>query len=210
MWRQWIEWHLRVLLFPAANGAAHSPQAAVKMNDATASGALVQRIHVLRNQNIFLCTLFKFRQRAVPGIGFALRMHRSPPVVPLPNKLRVTTKRFWRGQLFRPEISPQSARPAKRRQTALGGNSRSREHSNGPGLHDPIFGFSDTHLLLRPTISTRNASGRAQACQTLRRADSPFAKACFDALRAYPYNRVPSRDRGKLCILRLITGFSVR
>jgi hypothetical protein len=100
----------------------------VQLLDIAAAGAIVKAIHILRHEReAAVRSPFEFRQSKMPRIGLRPVDDLTPPVVPFPNQPRIAGKGLGGGKLLRGKISPQAARPAKRRNTALGGDAGPRK-----------------------------------------------------------------------------------
>jgi hypothetical protein len=92
--------------------------------------------------------LFKFGQRKMPRIGLRLGDYASAPVIPFPNQFRIALECFWGGEVFRPEIAPESAGSTKGRDAALGGNSRAGEDGDRSSGGDPLAGAVHSLLIM--------------------------------------------------------------
>lgn len=98
--------------------------------------ALVQSIHVLRNERESV-SLAPARDQLMAGVGLTSRDSSAPPVIPLPDQLRVAPERLRGRELLRPERSPEATGSTKRRDTACRGNSCACEHRQPARRRDP-------------------------------------------------------------------------
>jgi hypothetical protein len=103
--RGYIYWR-RVALAVVETAAAM--QAAVQPDHVCAAGALVQVIHVLRDDLHLGQAALEFGQRQVAGVGLGLARHSPPVLVPVPHQFGVGAEGGGRGQLLRIVARPQA------------------------------------------------------------------------------------------------------
>lgn len=105
---------------------------AVEFNDVPASGALMQAVHVLRDEMELRKMRFHFCEREVRRIGAGIGDELAPPFIPFPNKPGIAAEGAGSGQLFRFVFCPEAGlRIAESRDATLGGNARAGESSHG-------------------------------------------------------------------------------
>src|SRR5262245_14747295 len=94
--------------------APQFPDRSVHAHDIVRRGGFVQTVDVLRDQRELRKPPAPRRQHVVRAVRPARRDQAAPPLVPLPDQLRVARERLRRGELLGPEIPPQPAGTAKR------------------------------------------------------------------------------------------------
>ncbi len=94
---------------------AELPDRAVKANDVAGARALMQPVDVLGDECESIDPLAPGSQNVVTPVGSNTRYLLSSPVVPLPDQVRVTTKRLRGGQLLWPVPLPEAGGAAGRR-----------------------------------------------------------------------------------------------
>lgn len=92
----------------------------MQLDDLPTSRPRVKSIHILSHQSEFGAGVFKQDQGFVRRVGTFLRDNPTPPMVPLPDDLRMRLKRFRRGKRFRPKLLPESPLSPERRNPAVG------------------------------------------------------------------------------------------
>ena len=98
------------------------PDRSVKPDDFLRAGSFVQAIDVLGDQLEMWMTLAPRSQHFVRAIWFCGRDELAPPVVPFPDKFRITSKCVRRAERLRPECFPKSIRSAKGGNATCGRN----------------------------------------------------------------------------------------
>lgn len=116
--------------------ASQPPNGPVIADHVVGPRALVQSIHVLRNERESV-SLAPARDQLMAGVGLTSRDSSAPPVIPLPDQLRVAPERLRGRELLRPERSPEATGSTKRRDTACRGNSCACEHRQPARRRDP-------------------------------------------------------------------------
>lgn len=94
-------------------------------------------IHVLREYPAaFTCR--PGRNDLMRLVGLTLADLFTPPAIPLPHERRIASERAGRGEIFGPEISPESLGAAKRRNAARCRNPCAGEDGQTPGVPKPV------------------------------------------------------------------------
>src|SRR5438552_17655651 len=93
----------------------------------------MQVVHVLCDEQESIRMAGQFRNRSVPGIRLRAADALAPFAIPFPNQLWIARERFRRCQLCRIEVPPITVLPAKRRDAAISGNTRTCDYENTHG-----------------------------------------------------------------------------
>ena len=117
------------------------------------AGAIVQSIHILRDQSEVRFLDFEFDERAMPRIRQRLRDGLPAPVIPLPDQARVAQECFGRGKILGLVVFPKALVSPERRHAAFGGNSCAGEHRYFRGCFDPLTGFIHMVIMLKESRS---------------------------------------------------------
>lgn len=114
-------------VFPTFEATAHE-NVAVQFNGINTTGLLMIAIDTLGEENELSDEAAQLRERVMAGVGLMAAHPLATMIIPLPHQLRIAREGLGRGQFFRAIRAPQSARAAKRGQSAFGGNTRAGEH----------------------------------------------------------------------------------
>jgi hypothetical protein len=91
----------------------------MELQDVPATRLLMKTIHILRDQSEPRDAPLQLGNRLMPAIRPSVGNQPPPPVVPLPNKPRITSKRLRSSKMLSPEIPPKTTRPTECRNATL-------------------------------------------------------------------------------------------
>ena len=98
-----------------ALGAADHPDVAVNLGELLRPRVAVEPVHILSDQPELLETAAPSRRLLRAGFGRLVAMSSPPPVVPFPDKTRVTREGFRRGEILCAVVPPEAVGAAKGR-----------------------------------------------------------------------------------------------
>src|SRR4029453_8568518 len=104
------------------------------------STAFVQIVHVLRDEQKFICALRQIGNRLMRGIWLCIANTVAPLAIPLPNQFRISSESFGCRQLYRVQIAPVAIFSAKRWNPAFSRNTRTGNNENTPNLRSTSSG----------------------------------------------------------------------
>ena len=113
----------------------------MQLQDIAAARAVVEPVDILGDQRESRGALLECHQRVMRRVWFRGGDLLAAPVVPFPNQARVALECFGRGKLLGPELVPQTARTAKGRDAALGGDAGASQHDDRFSGSDPLAGL---------------------------------------------------------------------
>src|SRR5262249_5761507 len=99
----------------AAGDAGEIPERTVEPAPVLRPRALVEAVHVLRDQRDARNPAAPRREHLVRAVGPGLRDEVAAPRIPLPHRLRIAGEGLRRRELFGSKIPPETAGAAKRR-----------------------------------------------------------------------------------------------
>src|SRR6266849_2227171 len=98
---------------------AKPPDVPMQFENSAAAGAVVQAVHVLRNQSKIALLALELDQGEMPAIGRRLRDQPAPPVIPFPHQTGVASECLRRSQFLRLMFLPEALIASKRGYAAL-------------------------------------------------------------------------------------------
>ena len=115
----------------------------MQLDDVPASGALMQTVHVLRNEMEPQKEAFHFHQGEVRRVWFGTGDKLPPPPIPLPNEAGIALEGARSGQFFGTVFCPQAGLGiAKRGDAAFRGYASPCEHGHAFGSGKALDQFS--------------------------------------------------------------------
>ena len=108
----------------ASAPAPNLPDGSMEANDVTGTGALMQAVDVLGDQGEVIESAAPARKNFVGLVRLTTRDELTPPLIPLPDKVRVFSKGFGCGETFGTIGLPEPFLTSERRHAARGRHAR--------------------------------------------------------------------------------------